>query len=328
MQPTHDCSGYLLLNKQSGITSFGALNAVKKTLGTRKVGHTGTLDKFATGLLLVLVGRAVKLANYFSGSDKCYEGVIKFGAETDTLDPEGAIVRESPPPSLNALLAVLPRFRGDILQEPPVYSAIHIDGERASALARSGEPVAMKKRPVSIYGLDLLSYEQGCAKIRVHCSKGTYIRSLARDLAQAAGSCGHLVSLNREQIAGFRLAEACPADALNLAEAVRPITEAAFDSLGLPRLTVSDEAVAGMAHGKKLEALLGNREWGIGNREGEGRREGEEGDAKKAGSGDCKPRTGAGAGAVGVFRQDGGFVGVIENENGIWRYGYVYSVDN
>ena len=319
-QPPHDLSGYLLLNKPSGITSFGALNAVKKALGTRKVGHTGTLDKFATGLLLVLVGRAVKLANYFSGSDKRYEGIIKFGVETDTLDPEGAIVRESPPPSLDALLAVLPRFRGDILQEPPVYSAIHIDGERASALARSGEQVAMKKRPVSIYGLDLLSYEQDCATIRVHCSKGTYIRSLARDIAQAAGSCSHLVSLNREQIAGFHLAEACPADTPNLSEAVRPITEAAFDSLGLSHFTVSDETAVGMAHGKKLDVLLGNGEWAVGSRTGRGAYEGE--------SGDCKLQTGTGA--IGVFRQDGGFVGVIENQNGIWRYGYmyVYSVGN
>jgi tRNA pseudouridine55 synthase len=316
-QPAHDLSGYLLLNKQSGITSFGALNAVKKALGTGKVGHTGTLDKFATGLLLVLVGRAVKLANYFSGSDKRYEAVIKFGAETDTLDPEGAIVSEGPLPSPDALLAALPRFCGDILQEPPVYSAIHIDGERASALARSGEQVAMKKRPVSIYSLDLLAYEQGYAKIRVHCSKGTYIRSLARDLANAAGSCGHLISLNREQIAGFRLAEACPADAPNLAEAIHPITEAAFDSLGLPCLTVSDETATGMAHGKKLEALLGNGEWEAGSWGSGG--------AYEAEGGDCKPR--AGTGAVGVFRQDGGFVGVIERQNGIWRYGYVYSVE-
>jgi len=169
---TAECSGIVLLNKSPGITSFQALNEIKKAFSTGKVGHTGTLDKFASGLLLVLVGRAGKLAPWFSGCDKEYEGAIKFGVETDTLDPEGMVVAEASPPDRETLEKALAAFRGDILQAPPVYSAVHIDGERAHKLARSGAAVEMPKRPVSIYALDLLSYEPPLARIRVSVPRG------------------------------------------------------------------------------------------------------------------------------------------------------------
>jgi tRNA pseudouridine55 synthase len=230
----NDVSGYLLLNKKSGVTSFGALNAVKKALGTGKVGHTGTLDKFASGLLIVLVGRATKFAPLFSGSDKYYDGVIMFGTETDTLDPEGVPVAEATAPSREVVLSVLPQFRGDLLQEPPVYSAIHINGQRASRLVRNGTAVEIQKRPVSIYELSLVSYEPPLANIHVHCSKGTYIRSLARDIAISAGSRGYLVALNRTQIAGFRLDDAISSDSTaDLTTAIRPVDEAAFQLLSI-----------------------------------------------------------------------------------------------
>jgi tRNA pseudouridine55 synthase len=201
-------SGLILLHKQPGITSFDALRGIKRALGTGKAGHTGTLDKFAEGLLLVLTGRALKLSKWFTHCDKQYEGTICFGAETDTLDPEGVVIANAPLPSREAVESALAQFRGSIEQAPPAYSAIHIDGERASALARRGEAPEMRKRPVTIYRLELRSWEPPFAKIFVHCSSGTYIRSLARDIALAVGSRAHLTALVRTQVAGFKLEDA------------------------------------------------------------------------------------------------------------------------
>ena len=124
-------SGLILLRKKPGLTSFEALGEVKRALGTGKVGHTGTLDKFAEGLLVVLTGRALKLSPWFVHCDKQYEGVIRFGIETDTLDPEGSPIAEAAPPSREAVEKILSQFTGDIIQTPPAYSAIHIDGKRA-----------------------------------------------------------------------------------------------------------------------------------------------------------------------------------------------------
>jgi tRNA pseudouridine55 synthase len=203
MNPHTD--GLILLNKPHGMTSFDALRDIKRILGTGKVGHTGTLDKFAEGLLLVLTGRALKLSKWFTHCDKQYEGTICFGAETETLDPEGAVIANAPLPSREDVEQVIPKFLGEIEQTPPAYSAIHIDGERASALARRGEALEMQKRPVTIFRLELLSWEPPYAKIFVRCSSGTYIRSLARDIALAAGSRAHLTALIRTQVAGFKL---------------------------------------------------------------------------------------------------------------------------
>ena len=196
-------SALILFDKPPGITSFDALHSIKKSLGTGKVGHTGTLDKFARGLMLVLTGRALKLSPWFTGCDKRYNATIFFGAETDTLDPEGVVVANAELPSLNEFEKALPRFTGVIRQVPPQYSAIHINGKRASALARGGEAPEMKERQVQIYEIKLLEWSMPYARIHVHCSSGTYIRSLARDLALAAGSRAHLSALERTQIAGF-----------------------------------------------------------------------------------------------------------------------------
>jgi tRNA pseudouridine55 synthase len=259
MQRDNDLSGLLLLNKSPGITSFQALGAVKKAFSTNKVGHTGTLDKFASGLLLVLVGRAVKLASLFDQCDKHYQGIIRFGIETDTLDPEGVSVAEGELPSLEQLQWALPGFRGNILQAPPAYSALHIAGERASALARAGKTVEMQKRPVTIHELELISYRPPEAVIRVHCSKGTYIRSLARDIALAAGSRGHLIALNRTQVAGFFLSDAQgliddPPESLT--QRLKPIDTEVFEALALPYISIDKEIVYQVIHGKPLAGLI------------------------------------------------------------------------
>jgi len=161
-------SGLILLHKPPGITSFDSLRDIKRLLGTGKAGHTGTLDKFAEGLLLVLTGRALKLSRWFTGCDKQYEGTICFGVETETLDPEGDTVATAPLPSRDTVEHALSQFCGEIEQAPPAYSAIHINGERASVLARRGESPEMKKRPVNIYRLELLTWEPPYARIFVH----------------------------------------------------------------------------------------------------------------------------------------------------------------
>jgi len=200
-------SGLILFNKPSGITSFDALRDIKRALGTGKVGHTGTLDKFASGLLIALTGKALKLSQWFTHCDKKYEGRIRFGIETDTLDPEGSIIAEASLPSRESVEKVLNQFTGCIMQAPPAFSAIHINGKRAYELARSGETPEMKKRAVTIYKLELKQWQPPFADIFVHCSSGTYVRSLARDVALAAGSRGHLCELKRTQVGGFVLEE-------------------------------------------------------------------------------------------------------------------------
>ncbi|MDR2103641.1 MAG: tRNA pseudouridine(55) synthase TruB [Treponema sp.] len=295
-------SGLLLLRKKSGLTSFEALYPVKRALGTGKVGHTGTLDKFAEGLLLVLIGRAVKLTPWFSGCEKTYEGVIRFGLETDTLDPEGLPIAEAVPPSREDLEAVLPAFRGEILQRPPAYSAVHLGGKRASRLARSGVEPILPERPVCISELNLLSYEMPLARIRVRCSKGTYIRSLARDIALAARSRGHLISLNRNRVGGFDLSqsfELSPEDETFqsfLINALRPLDETVFEALGLPYFFIEDRDLPNMIRGKNPETFID----------------------------EAKLRFGTGEDfAAGVFFS-GGFAGIMEKKAGKWVYGYVY----
>jgi tRNA pseudouridine55 synthase len=249
-------AGILLLNKSPGYTSFESLNAVKKALATGKVGHTGTLDKFASGLLVVLAGWAVKLSPWFDRCDKRYRGTIRFGVETDTLDIEGSPVATAEPPSRKALEQALGKFLGNTMQAPPAYSAIHIEGRRAHELARSGGEPLMKKRPITIYALELRSYAPPLAEVYVHCSKGAYVRSLARDLALAAGSRGHLIALERLRVAGFDLADAVPMDAPDLAARLRPISPETFDALGLPWARVDEEAARGLRQGKPPDRLL------------------------------------------------------------------------
>jgi tRNA pseudouridine55 synthase len=293
-------AGILLLDKKPGLTSFETLNQVKKTFSTPKVGHTGTLDKFASGLLVVLVGRAVKLVPWFENCDKHYEGVILFGEETDTLDNEGEVIARAPVPGREGLEEALSRFRGDILQAPPLYSAIHIDGVRAHELARRGAQVVMEKRPVSIFNLELVSYEPPLAEIKVHCSKGTYIRSLARDIALEAGSRGRLVSLKRTRVAGFALEDASDFE-------LKPISPGVFGALGLPVLEADDEAVNALVRGKPIDPLFNRGKIGFRGNLPEPEWTGDQGKQ-----------------AAGVFDTRGGFIAVIQ-KNASWKYGYVYA---
>jgi tRNA pseudouridine55 synthase len=310
--PDTEGPGFLLLDKRPGRTSFESLGAVKKALGTGKVGHTGTLDKFASGLLLVLVGRAAKLTPWVSHCDKDYQGTICFGEETDTLDPEGEVIARGPLPSREQLQGALAQFRGGILQAPPVYSAIHVEGRRASELARSGESPEMKPRPVTIHALELLSWEPPLARIRVHCSSGTYIRSLARDIALACGSRAHLVQLRRVAVAGISVDQALsdpgaalPQDALCYRSALRPIDRTLFEALGIPCFDGGEGIRAPMIRGRPLDPLLSAMELTIAGR--------------------CPAPGGKGVLAAAVFAEDQ-FVGMVERTGDTgWNYGYVYA---
>ena len=204
--------GLILLNKPSGITSFNGLNAIKKSLSTRKVGHTGTLDKFAEGLIVSLFGKMTKLVPEFTGMDKEYEAIIFFGSETDTLDPEGSIIHKAEAPELSLIKKVLPEFIGTIEQTPPQYSAIHINGKRAHELVRSGKDFQIPSRKIQIYSFEILSYIKPELKVKISCSKGTYLRSLARDLAIRCNSRAFLKKLKRTVVGPFNLEQAVTPD--------------------------------------------------------------------------------------------------------------------
>ncbi|MCR4823176.1 MAG: tRNA pseudouridine(55) synthase TruB [Treponema sp.] len=204
-QNNSEISGLVLLKKHAGKTSFSSLSSVKRALNTRKVGHTGTLDSFADGLLVVLVGRLTHLVPHITNFDKTYQALIQFGSETDTLDPTGQVIKTGKIPSKEEVLAVLPKFTGQIGQIPPAYSALHVDGKRASDLVRQGKSVELKERQITISSIELLDFTGDQALIEVSCSKGTYIRSLARDIASACGTCAHLKELHRTRVGPFNL---------------------------------------------------------------------------------------------------------------------------
>lgn len=208
-------SGLVLLNKPVGLTSFQALGELKRRLGTRKVGHTGTLDRFASGLLVVLTGKLTRLAPMIEAQAKSYSARAVIGVETDTLDPEGEVSQTGVPLSelpdySEKFNSLIPRFTGEIEQIPPVYSALKINGKRASSRIRSGEKPVMKSRKIEVSRLELLAADESDSTIcfEVDCGKGTYIRSLARDWASEAGSCAHLVELTRTRVGNFLLENA------------------------------------------------------------------------------------------------------------------------
>jgi tRNA pseudouridine55 synthase len=225
--------GLLLVDKPAGVTSHDVVNAARRALGEKRIGHAGTLDPFATGLLVLLVGQATRLLPYVSGDPKVYAATVRFGAETDTEDLLGAIVREAAPPGEPSVRAALPSLTGTIEQLPPAYSAKRIGGRRAYELARAGETVALAAVPVRVDAWDLLAWREGepveC-DVRVTCGPGTYVRSLARDLGRAAASAAHLSALRRERSGRFDVADAAPLDALRAGDVrLRPALDAVPD---------------------------------------------------------------------------------------------------
>ncbi len=250
----------LLVHKPSGVTSFASLGSIKRTVDP-KVGHAGTLDKFAQGLMIVLTGSMTKLNQVFSTMDKRYRATISFGKETDTLDPEGEVIATADIPTLEQIHHAIPQFIGDIQQSPPQYSALHIGGKRASKLAREGTVVVMEKRPVSVYSFEVVSFEDNLLVADIHVSKGTYIRSLARDLALACNSRGYLIDLVRTQIGPFLLEDAVDStDTDALLESVNK-TDTLIKSIeSMALLQVGEEQLFSMGNGKYPEMYTTTRE--------------------------------------------------------------------
>ena len=263
--------GWIIIDKPLGPGSTQIVSAVKRALrtggyGKYKVGHGGTLDPLASGVLPVAIGEATKLSGRMLDADKGYDFTIGFGIETDTLDAEGsAIATSAVRPTRAALESVLIRFTGAIEQVPPVYSALKIDGERAYDRARAGETVEMKKRAVTIHSLNILSAfprrdddEERLESATLSCSvsKGTYIRSLARDIARALGSVGHVTMLRRTKAGPFTLDPAISLDKLEelakarqLEKAILPLTAGLDD---IPALPVTPDQARALREGRRL----------------------------------------------------------------------------
>jgi tRNA pseudouridine55 synthase len=238
--------GWIILDKPIGLGSTQAVAAVKRNLRAAgygkgvKVGHGGTLDPLATGVLPIGVGEATKLCGRMLDASKEYAFTVAFGAETDTLDLEGAIIAQCEErPTRETLTQLLPRFTGPIEQLPPAYSAIKIDGQRAYDRARAGEVVEMKTRAVTVHSLVLQECDTDSATFIAHVSKGTYIRSMARDIARAAGTLGHVTMLRRLRAGPFALASAISLDKLNEAG-----MGAGFENILLPLEAGLDDILA------------------------------------------------------------------------------------
>jgi tRNA pseudouridine55 synthase len=257
--------GWIVLDKPVGLGSTTCVSAVKRILRQAgepktRVGHGGTLDPLASGVLPVAVGEATKLAGRMLDATKAYDFTIRFGEETDTLDAEGTVVATSEQRPLAAdVEAILPRFTGQIEQLPPAYSALKIDGKPAYARARAGEEVELKPRQVTIQSLTLLPHDGGELEeitLSATVSKGTYIRSVARDISQALGTVGHVVMLRRTRAGPFGLEQAVTLDFLEesakaraLTRTVLPLTAALDD---IPALPVTPDQARLLRHGQML----------------------------------------------------------------------------
>lgn len=209
--------GILLVDKPSEWTSHDVVNFVRNRYRLAKVGHGGTLDPMATGLLVLLLGKGTKSSDAVMAGEKTYEGTLTLGVTTDSQDKEGEILETRPlPPGLKReqFEALLPRFTGDIEQIPPMVSALKKDGVPLYKLARQGKTIEREPRPVTIHALELLSWDPPHAGLRVRCSKGTYVRTLAHDLGEALGCGAHLSSLRRTRSGTFSVEEAFTVDAL------------------------------------------------------------------------------------------------------------------
>ena len=246
--------GIINIDKPQGITSHDVVNQLRRLSGIRRVGHAGTLDPLATGVLLLCIGRATRLSEYMVGQLKGYEATVRLGQVTDSYDADGEIISEQAiSVSRSDIIEALDPFRGLIQQRAPIYSAIKQQGQPLYKLAREGKPVEAPVREVHIYDLELLAWEKPSAQIRVVCSAGTYIRSLAHDLGQNLGCGGHVTALRRTSIGEFRVEQAVALDDLdeqNWADYLQPSDSAVRH---MPRLDLSLDDAGRLQLGQRLQ---------------------------------------------------------------------------
>ena len=245
--------GLLNLDKPLNLTSHDVVARVRRLADTRRVGHGGTLDPLASGVLVLAVGRATRLLEYVAGQPKEYEARVRLGQITNTYDGEGEVMAQQPVRVTRAgVEQALEQFRGEIEQVPPMYSALRKGGKRLYELARQGQEVEREARQVTIYRLEILSLERPLLTLRVRCSTGTYIRSLAHDLGQALGCGAYLSGLRRTAIGAFTLQDAAPLEDLtpdNISSRLQPPDSAVAH---MPRLVVSEEQALRLAQGQRL----------------------------------------------------------------------------
>lgn len=254
-------SGVLVVDKPVGMTSHDVVNAIRLGTGIRRAGHTGTLDPRASGVLVILVGPAVRLSEYVSASDKRYQAIIRLGASTDTFDADGRFTRQVSP-AVNVTESqfeeTLKQFVGEIEQTPPPYSAVKVRGRRAYDMARRGEQVELAPRKINVYHLEVLEWAPPEVVVDVHCSSGTYVRSLANDMGNALGCGAYLVGLRRTKSGRFSLRDATPLRKLqeafragNWYQYLIPAAEALGD---WPAVELDPDRVEDVKHGHRIPA--------------------------------------------------------------------------
>jgi tRNA pseudouridine55 synthase len=209
-----EMEGVLLVDKPKGLTSHDVVYHLRRKLGMKKIGHAGTLDPMATGLLIMLIGKATRISQYLMSTDKVYEGEATLGVVTDSQDAEGEIMETRPVPELSeaAVREAMKGFLGDQYQTPPMHSAIKVDGVKLYHLARKGEEVEREPRFIRVVAFELLSFNSPKLTFRLHCTKGTYVRTIAHDLGQKLGCGAHLSALRRTASGKFEMSQGLPLD--------------------------------------------------------------------------------------------------------------------
>lgn len=251
--------GILNLDKPKGWTSRDAVNVIQRLVRPEKTGHAGTLDPLARGVLVCPVGPATRLIEYVQRLPKTYEAVFLLGRHSETEDVDGTVVSLSDPPipELDQIEAVLPSFRGLIEQVPPAFSALKVQGKRAYDLARKGQAVELKSRPVIIYSVEIQDYTYPRLGLRIECGSGTYVRSLGRDLARSLGTEAVMAELTRTAIGPFRIEDALAVSkeltSDDLRQNLRPTGEAVED---LPQVTIDRDEIVRLAQGKRIDIEL------------------------------------------------------------------------
>jgi len=263
-------SGVLVVDKPVGLTSHDVVQIIRRGTGIRRAGHTGTLDPRASGVLVILIGPAVRLSEYVSASDKRYQATIRLGSSTDTYDSEGIITSTAEVGDINEeeFDEILQKFVGEMEQVPPPYSAIKVKGRKAYEMARKGEDVELEPRIINVYSLEILEWAPPEAVIDVYCSSGTYVRSLANDLGKEMGTGAHLVGLRRTKSGRFTLRDAVPLrrlqeafDAGNWYKFLIPAAEALAD---WPMVELDPDEVELVRHGHRVPTEDAQSGWARG----------------------------------------------------------------
>ncbi len=248
---TEPFSGFFPVNKPPGISTFDVIRIIKKRTGIKKIGHSGTLDPFAEGLVVIMVGQMTKLFDYFSLLPKTYRAFAEFGKSTDTLDNTGTVTGEYPVPDIDTIRGNISYFTGMIKQKPPAYSAVHINGIRSYELARKGIIPETREKDIQIFSISINSFKDNNLDFNVTCSSGTYIRTLANDLANRCGSSAFLTKLVRTSIGSFNLENSLFPDEITTENLMSQ--ENGFNLLGIPVITADNLTASRILVGKNLK---------------------------------------------------------------------------